>query len=66
MNWVAIDFETANAKRSSACALGIAIVENGRIIKRASWLIKPRELYSAGLSDPQYPAISLIQMSSII
>ena len=45
MNWVAIDFETANAKRSSACALGIAIVENGRIIKRASWLIKPRELY---------------------
>jgi len=45
MNWVAIDFETANAKYSSACALGIAIVEHGRIIKRASWLIRPRELY---------------------
>ena len=45
MNWVAIDFETANAKYSSACALGIAIVENGRIIKRASWLIRPPELY---------------------
>jgi len=45
MNWIAIVFETANAKRSSACAPGIAIVEDGRIIKRASWLIKPRELY---------------------
>ena len=45
MNWVAIDFETANEKYSSACALGIAIVEHGRIIKRASWLIRPRELY---------------------
>ena len=33
MNWVAIDFETANAKHSSACALGIAMVEDGRIIK---------------------------------
>ncbi len=45
MNWVAIDFETANAKHSSACALGIAVVEDGRITKRASWLIRPRELY---------------------
>lgn len=45
MNWVAIDFETANAKHSSACALGIAMVEDGRIIKRASWLIRPRDLY---------------------
>lgn len=45
MNWVAIDFETANAKHSSACALGIAVVEDGRIIKRASWLIRPRDLY---------------------
>ena len=45
MNWVAIDFETVNEKYSSACALGIAIVEHGRIIKRASWLIRPRELY---------------------
>ena len=45
MNWVAIDFETANEKYSSACALGIAIVEHGRIIKRASWLIRPRDLY---------------------
>ncbi|MBM2835364.1 MAG: polymerase epsilon subunit (3'-5' exonuclease) [Candidatus Brocadiaceae bacterium] len=45
MNLVAIDFETANAKHSIACALGIAMVEDGRIIKRASWLIRPRELY---------------------
>lgn len=45
MNWVAIDFETANEKRTSACAMGIAVVENARIVKRVSWLIRPSELY---------------------
>jgi len=45
MEWVAIDFETANEKYSSACSLGIAMVEDGKIVKRASWLIRPRELY---------------------
>jgi DNA polymerase-3 subunit epsilon len=41
----AIDFETANEKFSSACALGIAIVENNEIVKNMHWLIKPPELY---------------------
>ena len=45
MNWIAIDFETANEKHSSACAMGIAIVADGRIVKRDSWLIRPRKLY---------------------
>src|SRR3989304_4662051 len=45
MEWVAIDFETANEKYSSACSLGIAMVEDGKIVKRASCLISPRELY---------------------
>lgn len=30
---VAIDFETANEKLSSACSLGIAIIENNEIVK---------------------------------
>jgi DNA polymerase-3 subunit epsilon len=42
---VAIDFETANEKFSSACALGIAIIENNEIVKNKYWLIKPPELY---------------------
>ena len=45
MNWIAIDFETANVKHSSACAMGIAIVADGKIARRDSWLIRPRELY---------------------
>ena len=42
---VAIDFETANSDRSSACALGIAVIEGEKIVKRTSWLIRPRVLY---------------------
>jgi DNA polymerase-3 subunit epsilon len=42
---VAIDFETANEKLSSACSLGIAIIENNEIVKNVQWLIKPPELY---------------------
>jgi DNA polymerase III subunit epsilon len=46
MSWVAIDFETANETRASACALGVAIVEAGEVIDRASWLIRPPTLDS--------------------
>ncbi|WP_286953111.1 exonuclease domain-containing protein [Aminobacterium colombiense] len=40
-----MDFETANEKRCSPCALGIAIVENGEITETKSWLIKPPKDY---------------------
>jgi hypothetical protein len=33
MSWVAIDFETANETRGSACALGVAIVEDSQIVE---------------------------------
>ncbi|MHB1346198.1 MAG: 3'-5' exonuclease [Candidatus Humimicrobiaceae bacterium] len=42
---VAIDFETANEKLSSACSLGVAIIENNEIVKSIQWLIKPPEMY---------------------
>ncbi len=42
---VAIDFETANEKLSSACSLGIAIIENNVLVKSIQWLIKPPEMY---------------------
>jgi DNA polymerase III subunit epsilon len=44
MNFVAIDFETANSERSSVCSLGIAVVVDGVITDQAYWLIKPKVL----------------------
>ena len=32
MKFTAIDFETANADRGSACAVGLVMVENGEIV----------------------------------
>lgn len=43
MDFVAIDFETANSSRSSACSVGIVEVSHGSIISERSWLIDPRE-----------------------
>lgn len=39
--WVAIDFETATREATSACALGIAVIEGLDIVDTASWLIRP-------------------------
>ncbi|MCY3892726.1 MAG: exonuclease domain-containing protein [Acidimicrobiaceae bacterium] len=36
-----IDFETATSSRDSACALGAVVVENGEIVEREGWLIRP-------------------------
>jgi len=43
-NLVAIDFETANECPSSACALGIALIEDNKIKTVKQWLIKPPEM----------------------
>jgi len=43
LDFVAIDFETANEKRNSACALGITVVKGGEIVQEKYWLIKPYE-----------------------
>ena len=45
MEFTAIDFETANEKRASACAIGITLVKNGEIAEKAYHLIQPPELY---------------------
>lgn len=44
-DFVAIDFETANAKRSSICSLGLVVVENGVITDHIYNLIKPTPNY---------------------
>lgn len=44
MNFVAIDFETANAKRNSACSVAVVEVKNGKIFDSYYALIRPPEL----------------------
>ncbi len=39
--FVAIDFETANNSRSSACSVGLVTVEDNQIISEKMFLIKP-------------------------
>lgn len=40
-HFVAIDFETANYNRDSACSVGLAVVENGQITDTFSSFIRP-------------------------
>ena len=44
MNFIAIDFETANSNRNSPCEIGIVKVELLRSDKK-SFLIRPKENY---------------------
>jgi DNA polymerase-3 subunit epsilon len=41
MNFLAIDFETANYFRDSACAVGLVRVENNKIVEKVSYIIRP-------------------------
>jgi len=45
LNFAAIDFETANGKRSSACSIGIVEVKGGKVVNKKHLLIKPPILY---------------------
>ena len=40
-DFVAIDFETANRRRDSACQLAAVTVRGGSIVDRAMWMIRP-------------------------
>ncbi|WP_110953382.1 3'-5' exonuclease [Anaerosinus massiliensis] len=44
MNFVAIDFETANYKRNSACSVAVVEVKDGKIFDSYYALIKPPNL----------------------
>lgn len=41
MRYLAIDFETANASRSSICAFGYALFENGKLVAQGADLCRP-------------------------
>ncbi len=43
MDFVAIDFETANSKRASVCAVGLVDVRGGRIVEEYYTLVNPHD-----------------------
>ncbi|NKX50351.1 exonuclease [Arthrobacter deserti] len=45
IEFTAIDFETANGFRGSACSVGLSRVRDGRIVAEASWLVRPPSGY---------------------
>ena len=40
-NFVALDFETADRYRDSACAIGLVRVEQGQVVDKVHYLIRP-------------------------
>lgn len=41
LDFTALDFETANGSRASACQVGLTKVRDGKIVETAGWLIRP-------------------------
>lgn len=49
-SFVAIDFETANERRGSPCAVGYAVAQHGEIIDAGAFLIRPPEFRFDGFN----------------
>lgn len=62
LDFVALDFETANKYANSACSLAVVTVENGVITKRGYSLIKPPFMNF----DPECIAIHEIQPNEVV
>ena len=45
MPFTAIDFETANGARASACSVGLCTIDNGTVVSCEEFLIRPEPLY---------------------
>lgn len=41
MNFIGLDFETANHSRMSICAGGLAVFEDGELVESPYWLVRP-------------------------
>lgn len=44
MKTIAIDFETANEQRGSACSIGLAWIEDDRVVRVEERLIRPKDM----------------------
>lgn len=47
-DFAAIDFETANGKRSSVCSVGVVVVRNGEMVEKIHRLIRPWPHFYSG------------------
>lgn len=45
LDFVALDFETADKTKNSACSIAVVTVENGVVVKEANSLIKPPRMH---------------------
>ncbi|MGB0521837.1 MAG: 3'-5' exonuclease [Flammeovirgaceae bacterium] len=50
INFTAFDFETANRHNSSVCALGMAMVREGKVVDTKYWLVKPTPSHFDGIN----------------
>lgn len=50
MNFVAMDFETANHQAHSACSLALVMVQNSKIVGEFYTLIQPETPFSGEIS----------------
>ena len=50
--FAAIDFEIANGKRSSICSIGVAIIEDNKVIDSVYTLVRPIRTSTLGLLLP--------------
>ena len=46
MKITCIDFETANRFHGSVCAVGVVVIEKGKITQSKNWLVKPHESHA--------------------
>lgn len=44
MKIIAVDFETANEQRGSACSVGLAWIEDGNVVRVEERLIRPKDM----------------------
>jgi DNA polymerase-3 subunit epsilon len=47
---IAIDFETANEQRGSACSVGLAWIEDGKVTRVEERLIRPKTMRFSGMN----------------
>lgn len=50
MTVIAIDFETANERRGSACSVGLAWIDGGKVVRVEERLIRPKEMRFSGFN----------------
>ena len=50
MKIIAVDFETANERRASACSVGLAWIDGGKVVRVEERLIRPKEMRFSGFN----------------